>query len=74
MKPFSTKSLNIIAWLLYKGFEIAYITIHDEQQVCNFHGTDELYKVLEEYHNNRELKAFLASFKNVKQKIRAKAI
>ena len=74
MKTFSTKSLNIIAWLLHKGFEIAYITIHNDQQICNFRGTDELYKSLEEYHNNRELKAFLASFKSVKQKIRAKTL
>ena len=67
MKTFSTKSLNVVAWMLQKGYEIKNMVQEENNIVIHFEYSDELIQALNEYRNNTELREFLSHFRKLKQ-------
>lgn len=63
---FQTSSLNIVAWLLTRGYDIKDKIKIDNQTVFFFDRDENLQKVINEYNNNKELKDFIAKFRQVK--------
>jgi hypothetical protein len=63
---FHTSSLNIVAWLLSKGYQIKDKVKINNQTVFFFDRDENLQKVIDEYNNNQELKLFISKFREVK--------
>ena len=70
MKTFSTKSLNVVAWMLQKGFEIKNMYQKDDCIVFHFDYSNEIIQALDDYKRNIELRDFLVHFKQLKQRIK----
>jgi hypothetical protein len=64
---FQTSSLNIVAWLLTKGFTVKEKIKIDNQTVFFFDRNNTLQQAINDYNNNQELKNFIAKFKIVKE-------
>lgn len=71
MKTFSTKSLNVVAWMLQKGYEIKSMYQEDNIVIIHFEHSDEIIQELENYRRNIELREFLSHYRQLKQKIKA---
>jgi len=68
---FQTSSLNIVAWLMTKGY-----TVIDQKKINNstifyFERDNKLQSALNEYNNNIPLKEFISNFRKVKMMIKA---
>ena len=64
---FSVMSLNLVAWLISKDFEIIETALINNQVTFFFEKSPELSEAINDYNNNIELKKFLGAFKQVKQ-------
>ena len=67
---FQTSSLNIVAWLMTKGY-----TVIDQKKINNstifyFERDNKLQSALNEYNNNIPLKEFISNFRKVKMMIK----
>lgn len=71
MKTFSTKSLNVVAWMLQKGYDIKDMYHVDDCIIFHFEHSDEIIQELENYRKNIELREFLSHFRKLKQRIKA---
>lgn len=63
---FQTSSLNIVAWLMTKGYVVKDKKRIDNSTIFYFDRDDNLQKYINEYNNNKELKAFISKFREVK--------
>lgn len=63
---FQTSSLNLVAWLLLKGFKVIEIVKVSNQSIFYFERNDDLQRAIDAYNQNTELKAFIGQFKKVK--------
>lgn len=63
---FQTSSLNIVAWLMTKGYEVKEKIRIDNNTIFYFDRDQNLQKNIDEYNNNAELKNFIAKFRLVK--------
>lgn len=67
---FQTSSLNIVAWLMTKGY-----VVQDQKRINNntifyFERDSKLQSALNEYNNNVALKEFISNFRKVKMMIK----
>jgi hypothetical protein len=67
---FQTRSLNVAAYLIHKGFDVKSMPIIDGQTIFLFDGGDEVRNMVTEYNQNMELKNFIITFKKLKEIIR----
>lgn len=67
---FSTGSTNIVAFLMSKGINPVDTSLINGQTYFLYTRSKILTDALNEYDNNKELKAFIACFKKVKELIR----
>jgi dolichyl-phosphate-mannose--protein O-mannosyl transferase len=63
---FQTSSLNIVAWLMTKGYVVKDKKRIDNSTIFYFDRDENLQKFLNEYNNNKELKSFISKFREVK--------
>lgn len=63
---YKVKSLNVVAYLRLKGFTIAKVEKDKNEANFYFEKSKELFKVIDEYNSNQELKKFISSFKEVR--------
>jgi hypothetical protein len=63
---FQTSSLNIVAWLMTKGYEVKDRKRINNSTIFYFDRDDKLQKVIDEYNSNKTLKDFIAKFREVK--------
>lgn len=63
---FQTSSLNLVAWLLMKGFEVKEKVKVGDQAIFYFERVFGLQDAINAYNQNIELKQFIAQFKKVK--------
>jgi hypothetical protein len=63
---FQTSSLNIVAWLLTKGYEVKDRKRINNSTIFYFNRDEKLQEVINEYNSNKELKDFIAKFREVK--------
>ena len=68
---FQTSSLNLVAWLLVKGFKVKEKIKIDNSTIFYFDRVHELQQAINEYNQNQELKDFIAKFKLVKEMAKA---
>lgn len=68
---FQTSSLNIVAWLMVKNFQVKEKVKIDNNTIFYFDRVDGLQTAINEYNNNTELKNFIAKFKVVKEMAKA---
>lgn len=64
---FQTSSLNLVAWLMVKGFEVNDHIKINNQTIFYFDRVDGLQEAINQYNNNTELKLFITKFKKVKE-------
>lgn len=65
-KYFTTQSLNVVAWLMSKGFAIDSTVNINNSTTFNFIKTQELMQSVNEYSNNITLKKFLSAYREIK--------
>lgn len=63
---FQTSSLNIVAWLLTKGYVVKDKKRMDNNTIFYFDRDENLQKYINEYNANKDLKNFIAKFREVK--------
>jgi hypothetical protein len=63
---FQTSSLNIVAWLMTKGYEVKDRKRINNSTIFYFDRDDKLQEVIDEYNSNTVLKDFIAKFREVK--------
>lgn len=63
---YKIKSLNVVAYLRANGFPIEKVLKENGNAVFCFKKSDDLFKVIDEYNANEELKRFISSFKEVR--------
>jgi hypothetical protein len=63
---FQTSSLNIVAWLMTKGYEVKDRKRINNSTIFYFDRDDKLQEVIDEYNSNKTLKDFIAKFREVK--------
>jgi len=63
---FQTSSLNIVAWLLTKGYQVKEKMRLNNSTIFYFDRDENLQKTIDEYNNNKELKDFISKFREVK--------
>ena len=63
---FQTSSLNIVAWLMTKGYEVADQKKINNSTIFYFERDSKLQSALNEYNNNIPLKEFISNFRKVK--------
>jgi len=68
---FQTSSLNIVAWLMTKGYEITDKKKINNSTIFYFERDSKLQSALNEYNNNIPLKEFISNFRKVKMMIKA---
>jgi hypothetical protein len=68
---FQTSSLNIVAWLMTKGYEVSDKKRINNSTIFYFERDKNLQSVLNEYNNNIALKEFISNFRKVKMMIKA---
>lgn len=68
---FQTSSLNIVAWLMTKGYEVKDQKRINNSTIFYFERDKNLQSVLNEYNNNTSLKEFISNFRKVKMMIKA---
>lgn len=64
---FQTASLNMVAWLITKGFNIKDTKKLDGQTIFYFDRNEEVQKAVNDYNSNYELKKFISNFRKVKE-------
>ena len=68
---FQTSSLNIVAWLMTKGYEVSDKKRINNSTIFYFERDKNLQSILNEYNNNIALKEFISNFRKVKMMIKA---
>jgi len=63
---FQTSSLNIVAWLLTKGYPVKDKKRLDDKTIFYFDRVDTLQSAIDAYNNNTDLKEFISNFRQVK--------
>jgi hypothetical protein len=63
---FQTASLNIVAWLMTKGYKVKDRKRINNTTIFYFDRDDKLQEVIDEYNSNKALKDFIAKFREVK--------
>jgi hypothetical protein len=63
---FQTSSLNIVAWLMTKGYQVVDRKRINNSTIFYFDRDDKLQEVIDEYNSNTVLKDFIAKFREVK--------
>lgn len=67
---FYCRSLNLVSYLLSKGVKPEGYNDKGKNLTFYFKKNDQLQEVIDSYNNNKELKEFIAAFKEVKELIR----
>lgn len=67
---FQTSSLNIVAWLMTKGYEVKDHKKINNSTIFYFERDKNLQSALNEYNNNTSLKEFISNFRKVKMMTR----
>jgi len=67
---FQTSSLNIVAWLMTKGYEVVDQKKINNSTIFYFERDNNLQSALNEYNNNTSLKQFISNFRKVKMMIK----
>jgi hypothetical protein len=65
-----TQSLNIAAFLKYKGFEVKKVLPNQGITTFYFERSDSVFDAIREYNNNSDLKRFINSFREIKEMIK----
>lgn len=63
---FQTSSLNIVAWLMTKGYEVSDRKKINNRTIFYFNRDEKLQSYIDQYNNNADLKDFIAKFRIVK--------
>ena len=66
---FTVMSLNMVAWLVSKGFPIVETATINNQITFFFEKSQALSEAINAYNSNIELKRFLGAFKQVKEMV-----
>jgi hypothetical protein len=64
---FSVMSLNMVAWLVSKGFEVVETVIVNNQVTFFFEKSEQLSESIVAYNSNLELKDFISCYRKVKE-------
>jgi len=67
---FQTSSLNIVAWLMTKGYEVVDQKKINNSTIFYFERDNNLQSAINEYNNNIPLKEFISNFRKVKMMIK----
>ena len=67
---FQTSSLNIVAWLMTKKYEVKDKKRIDDRTIFYFDRDENIQEAINEYNNNIELKEFISNFKKIKTMIK----
>ena len=67
---FQTSSLNIVAWLMTKGYEVKDQKKINNSTIFYFERDNNIQSAINEYNNNTSLKEFISNFRKVKMMIR----
>jgi len=67
---FQTSSLNIVAWLMTKGYDVKDQKKINNNTIFYFERDDNLQSAINEYNNNIPLKEFISNFRKVKMMIK----
>lgn len=67
---FYCRSLNLVSYLLSKGVNPEGYNDKGKNLTFYFKKNDQLQEAIDSYNNNKELKEFIAAFKEVKDLIR----
>jgi hypothetical protein len=70
MNTYYTQSLNIAAYLKFKGFKILNSETIKNITTFYFERTDSLNQAIKDYNNDTELKMFITAFREVKEMIK----
>ncbi len=64
---FVTQSLNVAAYLLFKGFEVKHFKKEDGFASFCFDKSEEVFEAVNEYNQSGELKRFINCFREIKK-------
>lgn len=70
---FYCKSLNLVAFIMSKGIKLDGYNTGRNKAVFYFEKSEQLDNVIKQYNDNEELKAFISSFKEVKDILKNKS-
>jgi len=66
---FVTQSLNVAAYLKFKGFEIKEVRKDDKTASFCFEKSSEVFNIVNEYNQDDELKSFINSYREIRSLI-----
>ena len=67
---FQTSSLNIVAWLMTKGYKVKDQKKINNSTIFYFERDSNIQSAINEYNNNIPLKEFISNFRKVKMMIK----
>jgi hypothetical protein len=69
-KFYFTQSLNVAAFLLYKGFQVKNVLTTNGITTFYFDRCDEVFDAVRDYNTNTDLKKFITAFRDIKDMIK----